>query len=297
MQRVKKAKYFNLFLIVLFFVHVVLVNVAFSKSKLVAGGCVTEYYLMKDLTNKFNSNEHSIEIRKTGNMKGLMHFVKGDLDFAFLSMPHMMLAKNMNMPSEKIAHMASIEIAQEPILMVVNKHTQVNNLTKEQVTAIYNGEITNWKEVGGEDLEIQAASLNEKAESGLWAAFKKVTIGMMNKFKGNYTDVKSPSAINNFLNYTRGGIAYIGYSSYDPSISKALSINEVQPTMENFKNGSYPLVAKYYLTYNKDNPENVQPFIDFIYSPEGESIINQKMIATPKGVATEQMKDMGHMNM
>ena len=37
-----------------------------AKNKLVAGGCVTEYYLMKDLTDKFNSDELSIDIRKTG---------------------------------------------------------------------------------------------------------------------------------------------------------------------------------------------------------------------------------------
>jgi len=261
-----------------------------AKNTLVAGGCVTEYYLMKDLTDKFNSNELSIDIRKTGNMKGMMHFTQGDLDFAFLSMPHMMLAENMKIPHEKIAHMKSIEIAQEPILIVVNIPTHVDNLTKEQVTAIYNGKITNWKEVGGQDLPIKPASLNEKAESGLWAAFKKVTIGMMNNFEGSYIDLKGPAATNNFLEYTKGGITYIGFSSYDPSVSKALAINGVEPTIENFHNGTYPLTAKYYLTYNKDNPDNVQSFIDFIYSPEGEAIINQKMIATKKGdMATTKM--------
>ena len=74
-----------LFAVVL--VVAVCTNIVMAKNKLVAGGCVTEYYLMKDLTEKFNSDDFSIEIRKTGNMKGMMHFVKGDLDFAFLSMP------------------------------------------------------------------------------------------------------------------------------------------------------------------------------------------------------------------
>lgn len=250
-----------------------------AKEKLVAGGCVTEYYLMQDLTDKFNSPELTIDIRKTGNMRGMMMFTQGATDFAFLSMPHMMLAKNMNIPPEKTAHMKSIEIAQEPILVVVNKDVRVSSLTKEQVTAIFNGEITNWQELGGSDLPIVPASLNENAESGLWAAFKKVTIGMMNDFKGTFVDLKGPSASNHFLDKTKGGITYVGYSSYDPAVSDALAINGVEPTMENFKNGSYPLVAKYYLTYNKDNPGRVQEFIDFIRSPAGQEIINQKMIA------------------
>lgn len=250
-----------------------------AKNTLVAGGCVTEYYLMKDLTDKFNSDALTIDIRKTGNMKGMMMFAKGGIDFAFLSMPHMMLAKNMNIPPEQTQHMKSIEIAQEPILIVVSKDVQVDSLTKEQVTAIFNGEITNWKELGGSDLPIVPASLNENAESGLWAAFKKVTIGMMNDFKGTFVDLKSPSASNHFLSSAKGGITYIGYSTFNSSVANALAINGIAPTMDNFRNGSYPLVANYYLTYNKDNPGPVQPFIDFIFSPQGRDIINQKMIA------------------
>lgn len=286
----KTCSYF--WLLFVFLVHGAFADKTFAKEKLVAGGCVTEYYLMKDLTDKFNSDELSIDIRKTGNMKGMMHFAKGDLDFAFLSMPHMMLAKNMNMPPEKIAHMQSIEIAQEPIIIVVNQHIQIDNLTKDQITAIYNGEITNWKEVGGEDLPIKPASLNEKAESGLWAAFKKVTIGMMNNFKGNYVDLKSPDAINYFLSHTPGGITYIGHSSYDPTVSKALSVNGIEPTMENFVKGTYPLTAKYYLTYNKDNPGKVKPFIDFIYSQEGAAIIAQQMIPSQKNNMISEKMDM-----
>ena len=215
-------------------------------------------------------------------MRGMMMFAKGGLDFAFLSMPHMMLAQNMDISPDKIQHMKSIEIAQEPILIVVNKDVDVSNLSKEQVTAIYNGKIKNWNEVGGNDLSIVPASLNEKAESGLWAAFKKVTIGMMNDFEGTYVDLKGPEATNHFLGRTKGGITYVGYSTYDANFAKAIAINGVEPTMENFQNGSYPLIAKYYLTYNKDNPGDVQSFIDFIYSPEGKEIINKRMIAVDK---------------
>ena len=250
----------------------------FAKDTLVAGGCVTEYYLMKDLTEKFNSDDLSIDIRKTGNMRGFMMFNKGALDFAFLSMPHMMMAKNMNMPTDATAHMKSIEIAQEPILVVVNMDVDINNLTKDQVTAIYNGEITNWKEVGGNDQPIVVASLNQEAQSGLWAAFKKVTIGMMNDFNGNFVDLKGPEASGHFLKRTSGGVTYVGLSTFDPAVSKPLAINGIEPTMENFKNGTYPLVAKYYLTYNKDNPGKVQDFIAFIFSKEGSEIIKQKML-------------------
>ena len=97
MYKSSNINYLNLILLTVFIVSGILTGSAIAKDTLIAGGCVTEYYLMKDLTEKFNSDELSIEIRQTGNMKGMMHFAKGDLDFAFLSMPHMMLAKNMKM--------------------------------------------------------------------------------------------------------------------------------------------------------------------------------------------------------
>ncbi len=268
--------------LVLFAAFAIFSTPTFAKDKLVAGGCVTEYYLMQDLTEKFNSDDLNIDIRKTGNMRGFMMFNKGALDFAFLSMPHMMMAKNMNMPADKVAHMKSIEIAKEPILVVVNTDVDVNNLSKDQVTAIYNGEITNWKEVGGSDRPIKAATLNQEAQSGLWAAFKKVTIGMMNDFTGELIDLKGPEASSHFLSRTSGGITYVGLSTFDPAVSKPLAINGVEPTMENFKNGTYPLVAKYFLTFNKENPGRVTEFLDFIFSEEGKKVVQQRMIPVGK---------------
>jgi phosphate transport system substrate-binding protein len=249
------------------------------QKKLLAGGCVTEYYLMRDLVSKFNSNSLTINILKTGNVKGMDMFAKGTIDFAFLSTPHTMLAKTMGIPKDKTMHMKSIEIANEPILVVVNPATHVDTLTKEQVVAIYNGEIRNWKEVGGADIEIVPASMNESAESGLWAAFKKMTIGMNNDFKGNLVALKDPVAIKHFLKRNSGGITYMGLASYNESVGVALALDGNEPTMDNFQNASYPLVAKYYLAYNNDNPQSVQSFIDFIYSPEGKAIVNSNMIA------------------
>lgn len=276
------AKKFLLTVTVLLAGLTVVSSATFAKDTLVAGGCVTEYYLMPDLTDKFNSDDLSIDIRKTGNMRGFMMFNKGALDFAFLSMPHMMMAKNMNMPAKAIAHMKSIEIAQEPILVVVNTDVSVNNLTKDQVTAIFNGEITNWKEVGGNDSPIKAATLNQEAKSGLWAAFKKVTIGMMNDFTGELIDLKSPEASSHFLTRTSGSVTYVGLSTFDPYASKPLAINGVEPTMENFKNGAYPLVAKYYLTFNKENPGRVTEFLDFIFSDDGKAIVQKRMLPVEK---------------
>ena len=58
-----------------------------------------------------------------------------------------------------------------------------------------------------------------------------------------------------FLKNMEGGIAYVGLSSLSQVDGRAVIIDGVVPNMENFKNGFYPFIAKYYLAYNKDTSD------------------------------------------
>lgn len=256
--------------------------IAASNGKLVAGGCATEYFLMMDLAEQYNQDHPvTIDPRKTGNMKGLKLFLEGKTDFAFLSMHHKMVAKMIGLPEEKLKNIVSKQIAIEPVLVIVSPDANISNLTIDQLVAIFNGEITNWKEVGGSDLQITPGVLNKDAKSGLYAAFKKLTIGMKKEFKGDNVRINDPSISQNFVKNSQGGITFIGHSTFhhDPSEAVEISINGIQPTDENFSNGKYPLVSKYFITYNKENTQEIEPFLAFIDSPQGQNIINEKMIS------------------
>ena len=278
-----KTKLTLVLLLSLIFTYGTTYVIAETHDKLVAGGCATEYFLMMDLTEKFNlGNLVTIDPRKTGNMKGLKLLLGGTTDFAFLSMHHKMLAQQMGIPEDKIKNIESVEIAIEPILVIVSPDAKVSNLTKEQIVDIFNGAITNWKETGGADLKITPGVLNQDAKSGLYEAFKMKTVGIENDFKGKNITIKDPSVSSTFVKNSRGGITYIGLSTYNNDTSKAIavSINGVEPSDENFVNGRYPLISKYYITYNKNNLQSIEPFMNFIKSPQGQDIIKQKMIPT-----------------
>jgi phosphate transport system substrate-binding protein len=251
-----------------------------EESKILAAGCVTEYNIMRDLVNIFNSDKLAVKLAKTGNMKAFKLFLNDKIDFVFISSPPKMLAQKMGIPEEKIQHIKSIEIATEPIIVVVDSKAGVNKLTKDQIIDIYNNKIVNWSEVGGQNMKIFPLVMQKSLESGLAASFRKLTIGMMNSFEGEPIEVNGPFAINNFLKNKKGGIGYVGYSSLSQIDSKTIIIDGVEPSMKNFTNGSYPFVAKYYLAYNKETPPSVQSFIDFVKSPTGGDIINQKAIAS-----------------
>ena len=174
-----------------------------------------------------------------------------------------------------------IPIGSEAFVFFVNKDNPVNNLTTEQIKGIYSGEITNWKEVGGKNEPIVAFQRNEGSGSQ----------SMLKRFMGD-TPIMTPpiEQVNDFMvgiidqvaNYKNKSNS-IGFSFryyvesiiQNPDI-KMISIDGVEPTVENIKNGLYSITTNLYAVTYENNPnENVNKLIDWILSDEGQSIIEQ----------------------
>lgn len=173
------------------------------------------------------------------------------------------------------------QIGKEAFVFFVNENNPIDNLTSEQVRAIYHGDITNFKEVGGADEEIVAFQRPEGSGSQT----------MMQYFMGDVT-LKEPltyetivamaGVINKVADYYNEDGA-IGYTfkyfleglNQEENV-KILSIDGVYPTKENIQNGTYPMVAGLYCVTVKgnDNP-NVQKVLDFLLSEDGQYIIEE----------------------
>lgn len=155
-----------------------------------------------------------------------------------------------------------VPIGQEAFVFFVNENNPVSNLSCEEVRDIYAGEITNWSEVGGEDYLIAAISRNPG--SG--------TQTTLEHFMG---DREIP--INNNLIFGRG--LACSFRFYVESITnyggiKILSLDGVEPTVENIRNGSYPCASYFYAVYRADNSNpNIPILIDWILSDEGQSVV------------------------
>ena len=174
-----------------------------------------------------------------------------------------------------------IPIGSEAFVFFVNKDNPVNNLTTEQIKGIYSGEITNWKEVGGKNEPIVAFQRNEGSGSQ----------SMLKRFMGDTPIMAPPTEqVNDFMvgiidqvaNYKNKSNS-IGFSFryYVESIIrnpdiKMISIDGIEPTVENIKKGIYPITTNLYAVTYENNPnENVNKLIDWILSDEGQSIIEQ----------------------
>lgn len=172
-------------------------------------------------------------------------------------------------------------IGSEAFVFFVHKDNPVSSLTAEQIRGIYAGEITNWKEVGGNDELIVAFQRNEGSGSQ----------SMLLRFMGDTPLMEPPMSqvsglmsgiIEEVADYeSRSGSIGFSFRFYVEGIIrhpdiKLVAIDGVAPTVENIKNGTYPVVAPVYaVTWaGNDNP-NVKKLLDWILSEEGQYIIEE----------------------
>ena len=163
-------------------------------------------------------------------------------------------------------------IARDAIVVVVHPDNKVTNLTTEQIRGIYAGEITCWAQVGGDPGDITVIS--REAGSGTRIVFERVIMDGKLITPGAIFHI-SAGMVRTAVAETPLGIGYISYPYLDPTI-KALAIDDVAPTMENFKAGTYPMLRPLYKVTRGEPTGLVKDFLDFVLSPEGQRIVEQK---------------------
>ena len=172
-------------------------------------------------------------------------------------------------------------IANDALVFMVNADNPVDKLTTEQVQKIYTGDITNWKQVGGADIKIEAFQRN--ADSGSQALMTKLVmkdLKMMDpplgysigEMEGLIAAVKSFDGSANALGYT------VYYYADDMKMAtglKILSIDGVMPNDETIANKSYPFLNPYYAVISakeaKDSPARI--LYNWLLSPEGQNLV------------------------
>lgn len=172
-------------------------------------------------------------------------------------------------------------VAWDGISVVINKGNTVTELSIEQISKIYTGEITNWSEVGGEDGEILVTSRD--SSSGTFEYFKERVVQMDRMMKDNdYTQMAlflaSNAAIREEVSGNENAIGYIGLGYLDGSIKAVNIIGEeategVEPSIENVQNGSYPISRPLFIYVpDADMTDLERAFLDFVLGEEGQAI-------------------------
>lgn len=170
-------------------------------------------------------------------------------------------------------------VVNEGFVFYTNILNPVDNLTLEEVQKIYTGEITNWKQVGGEDAEIVAYQrpVNSGSQTGILSLVMKGK--KMKEPKTSEYIVSMAGIIEVVSNYENGknavGYSYYYYATtmYGNDRMKFFRINDVAPTHDTIKDESYPLITAYYIVTLKNNEkEAVKELKKTLLSSKGQNI-------------------------
>ena len=210
-----------------------------------------------------NNEGVSFTYNPTGSGSGITAVSEGRCDIG--------LASRALSDDEKASGLTGTVLALDGIAIIVNPENPVSDLSLETVAKIYRGEITNWKEVGGNDAEI--VLIGREAGSGTRDGFESVTdTEDACRYRQELTstgDVITAVAGN------PNAIGYASLSSVKDNV-KALSIGGVTPTEASVKDGSYAVQRPFILVTKTDGElsETAQAFFDFATSADANEIIS-----------------------
>ena len=172
---------------------------------------------------------------------------------------------------EKASGLKETIVALDGIAIIVNPQNPGKDLSLEQIAKIYTGEITNWKDVGGEDAEI--VLIGREAGSGTRDGFESIT---ETKDACQYRqELTSTGDVITTVSQNPNAIGYASLAAIKDSV-KALTVNGVAPTEATVKDGTY-LVQRPFVLVTKEGAalsETAQKFFDFATSADAASIIS-----------------------
>lgn len=195
--------------------------------------------------------------------------------------------------AEKAEGVIAVRVALDAIAPVVNRNSvTVGNLTLDQLAKIFAGEITNWKEVGGQDAEIVV--FNRDEASGTYETFfEKVMKPGKLEFMPAAGVVTSNGDMAAKVGATPNAIGYVGLGFVDEQGLKPLRVNGTEAKIDNVYNESFAIWRYLNVVYveGKGFAEVEKAFIEYILSAEGQSIVEEEgFIKLPESVISSMLE-------
>ncbi|WP_370738193.1 phosphate ABC transporter substrate-binding protein [Scatolibacter rhodanostii] len=217
------------------------------------------------------NNGVSVTAEFTGSSAGIESLLAGSVDIGN--------ASRELKESEISAGAVENVVAIDGIAIVVHPDNATADLTKENLTAIYKGEITNWSEVGGKDDPIVV--VGREAGSGTRGAFEEI-LDVEDACK-YALELDSTGTVVAKVASTSGAIGYVSLDMVDETV-KAVKLNGVEATAEKIKAGDYFLSRPFVMATSGEVTEQnelVQALFAYIYSDAGSQLIESVgLIAT-----------------
>lgn len=246
-----------------------------SGTKVSVVGSTTVAEPMEKLAEKYKEvqPEVTVEVQGNGSSAGIKAVADGTADIG-------MSSRELS-ESEQSLGLTETVMAHDGIAIVVNPANGVSDLTMAQVKDIYEGKITNWSQVGGVDQDIIVVT--REAGSGTRSAIEEI-VGLQDSDKAStIVDTalvgEGTGSIMATVASKEAAIGYISLGYMDDTV-KAVAIDGTMPSEETVKAGEYKISRPLLVLTKADNTdENVQNFVNYIVSEEGQEVVADKYIS------------------
>ncbi|MCY1076278.1 phosphate ABC transporter substrate-binding protein [Archangium lansingense] len=216
--------------------------------------------------------EVKIQVTGGGSGTGLAALINGTTDIAMSSRP-IKDAERQKVQQHHPSGPVELAVALDGITFYVHESNPVETLTIEQLKAIYLGDLTRWKDVGGNDAPIVVYS--RENSSGTYVFVKDEVLGGED-FTPRALTLPGTAAVVNAVAQERNGIGYGGFAYArgvkELKVKKDAQSEAVAPSAQNIQNGTYPLSRRLFFYLPREASGTTQAFLDYILTPEGQEV-------------------------
>jgi len=244
-----------------------LINPGSNYERIDVVGSTSVQPVAEKLANAYMENHPDVRINVQGGGSG-MGIRSTEQEIADIGMSSKELSE------EEKKNITVIEIGKEGIVIAVNNENNVSDLSIDQIRDIFNGKITNWKEVGGKDVPIHIITREEG--SGTRSAFESIVM-KKTKIKSDAIVQSSTESVKQAVATDPGAIGFVSLAHMSEDV-KALLVEGVIPSEETVASGEYELQRPFLFLIKGKKNAAINEFLDWVNSPEGKKIIREANI-------------------
>lgn len=254
-------------------------QVAEARSRVIqVKGSDTILNVSQAIAEKYMSENRGARVAVTGGGSGvgISSLINGTTNIAMAS--RNIKDKEIEQAKAKGIDVREVVLGFDGITIIANHDNPVKDIDDITLGKVFRGEITNWKELGGDDAPIVV--LSRDSSSGTHEFFKEHIIRENNTKKDLEYGPKtlympSNEAIKQEVKANKYAIGYIGMGYMDDSI-ESIKVDGVDATVENVATKKYPIAREVYWYVDKNAKDDVNKLVDYALSPKGQELVKSE---------------------
>jgi len=265
------------------------INLAVAAENVVIKGSTTVLPIAQAALEAYMKAHPGVNISLSGGGSGdgIKALIDKSTDIATSSRE--IKAKEVELAKRKGVNPVAYAVAIDALTPIVHPRNRINNLTIDQLSQIYQGKIRNWKEVGGDDLQIIVVSRD--SSSGTFESWGHLVLNNA-KVTPRAQMQASSGAVVQAISKNRYAISYVGIGYLNKSV-KALTVNGVTASAKTALSKEYPIARPLYMYTNGQPTGETANFMKFVLSPAGQKLVAREGFVPITGEAKEKPSKKG----